>query len=64
MSLPLIICFQRCSIEEKRLMEIIIRKKTFDNDDFIKILNLMKKYNVEQDCINKAKHFSIMANMI
>ncbi len=61
MSLPLIICFQRCSIKEKRLMEVIIRKKTLDNDDFIKILNLMKKYNVEQDCINKAKHFSIMA---
>ena len=35
MSLPLIICFQRCSIEEKRLMEIIIRKKRYLSSLFI-----------------------------
>ena len=36
-------------------------KEKTNNNDFIKIIDLMTKYNVKQDCVKKAKHFSTMA---
>ena len=61
MSLPLIICFKRCNNKEKRLVEFIITKDIVNRKDFNRIVVLMKKYNVKDDCIKKAMHFSIMA---
>ena len=61
MSLPLIICFKRCNKREKKIIEYIICKEITNQSDFIKILDLMKKYDVKTDCVKKAKHFSLMA---
>ena len=61
MSLPLILCYKRCDKSEKKIIEFIIAKEKTNNGDFVKITDLMSKYNVMQDCIKKAKHFSVMA---
>ena len=61
MSLPLIICYKRCSKVEKKLVEQIVMKNNSNQLDFEKIISLMEKYNVRNDCIKKAIHFSIMA---
>jgi octaprenyl-diphosphate synthase len=61
MSLPLILCYKRSNKVEKKYIEHIIWNDSRNYNDFLKILGFMKKYNVNNDCINKAKHFSIMA---
>ena len=61
MSLPLILCFKRCDKNEKKIIEFIISKEKSNNSDFVKIIDLMTKYDVKQDCEKKAKHFSTMA---
>ena len=61
MSLPLILCFKRCDKNEKKIIEFIITKEKSNNSDFVKIRDLMTKYDVKQDCEKKAKHFSTMA---
>ena len=61
MSLPLIICYRRCNKSEKKLVEYIIGKNNTNQNDFKKIISLMEKHNVRNDCIKKATHFSIMA---
>ena len=54
MSLPLIICYRRCNKSEKKLVEHIIGKNNTNQNDFRKIISLMEKYNVRNDCIKKA----------
>ena len=61
MSLPLILCYKRCDKSEKKKIEFIINKNKINNSDFLKIIDLMTKYDVKQDCVKKAKHFSTMA---
>ncbi len=61
MSLPLILCYKRCDRREKRIVEFIISKDLNTRNDFKKVVELMNKYNVREDCITKAKHFSTMA---
>ena len=61
MSLPLIICFKRCNKKEKKIVEYIILKDFINQNDFLKVIELMHKYDVQEDCIKKAKHFSLMA---
>jgi len=61
MSLPLILCYKRCDKSEKKIIEFIINKNRTNNSDFLKIIDLMTKYDVKQDCVKKAKHFSTMA---
>ncbi len=61
MSLPLILCYKRCRKSEKEIIEFIIAKEKTNNSDFIKIIDLMTKYNVKQDCVKKARYFSTMA---
>ena len=61
MTLPLILCFKRSNKKEKSLLEYITRKNSVTISDFNLTKNLMKRYNVEEDCKKKANHFSIMA---
>ncbi len=60
-SLPLILCYKRCNRSEKKKVEYIISKTKTNFSDFYEIINLMEKYDVKNDCIKKAKHFSVMA---
>ena len=61
MSLPLILCYKRCDKIEKKIIELIITKDKINNSDFLKIKNLMTKYDIRQACVKKARHFSTMA---
>ena len=60
-TLPIIICYKRSNKREKKSLEYLISKENLKKIDFLNTIELMKKYNVEEDCQNKAKHFSIMA---
>ena len=61
MTLPLILVFNRGNKKEKSFIMHLIEKKKLDASNFNWIIEKMNKYNVLNDCLQKAKHFSIMA---
>ena len=61
MTLPLILVFNRGNKKEKSFITHLIEKKKLDASNFNWIIEKMNKYNVLNDCLQKAKHFSIMA---
>ena len=61
MTLPLILVFNRGNKKEKSFITHLIEKKKLDACNFNWIIEKMNKYNVLDDCLQKAKHFSIMA---
>ena len=58
MTLPLILLYKR-SKKEKQLLEYLVNKEKLNKNDFSQMLEKMKKYNVKNDCLDKAKHFSL-----
>ena len=60
-TLPLILCFKRSNKTEKKLLEYMVNKNQITKNDLSKTINLMNKYDVKEDCIKKAQHFSIMS---
>ena len=42
-------------------MEFLINKNTVSNNDLAWVIDKMERYKVLNDCLNKARHFSIMA---
>ena len=61
MTLPLILVFKRGDKKEKNFIEHLIQNKKLKDSDFDWITEKMKKYDVLNDCLQKARHFSIMA---
>ena len=61
MTLPLILVFKRGNKKEKNFIEHLIQNKKLNDSDFDWITEKMKKYDVLNDCLQKARHFSIMA---
>ena len=61
MTLPLILVFKRGDKKEKNFIEHLIQNKKLNDSDFDWITEKMKKYDVLNDCLQKARHFSIMA---
>jgi octaprenyl-diphosphate synthase len=61
MTLPLILTFKRSNNKEKNYLDFLIKKKKINKDDLSWIVEKMTKYDVEKDCLQKAKHFSLMA---
>ena len=61
MTLPLILVFNRSNKKEKKYLEFLINKNTVSNNDLAWVIDKMERYKVLNDCLNKAKHFSIMA---
>ena len=61
MTLPLILLYKRSNDKEKKLLKHFVNKEKFNKNDFLEVIEKMKKYNVKNDCLDKAKHFSIMA---
>ena len=43
------------------MTERFSKKEKINKNDFLQILEKMNKYNVKNDCLDKAKHFSIIA---
>ena len=61
MTLPLILVYKRCDKKEKNYINFINSKKIITNQDLVWVKEKMKKYQVFEDCLQKAKHFSVMA---
>ncbi len=61
MTLPLILLFKRGNKKEKNLIQHMIQNKKLNDSDFSWVTEKMKKYDVLNDCHQKARHFSIMA---
>ncbi len=61
MTLPLILLYKRSNNKEKQVLKYLVNKEKLSKKDFVNIIEKMNKYNVKNDCLDKAKHFSIMA---
>ena len=60
MTLPLILVFNRGNKKKKTLLNTDSKQKLNDSN-FNWVTEKMKKYDVLDDCLRKARHFSIMA---
>ena len=61
MTLPLILFFKRGNKKEKNLIQHMVQNRKLNDSDFNWVNEKMKKYDVLNDCLQKARHFSIMA---
>ena len=61
MTLPLILFFKRGNKKEKNLIQHMFQNKKLTDSDFNWVNEKMKNYDVLNDCLQKARHFSIMA---
>ena len=56
-TLPIILLYQKASLEERKNLKFIFDKHVRDENDFMKVINLIKKHNIINDCYNKASYF-------
>jgi octaprenyl-diphosphate synthase len=61
MTLPLILFFKRGNKKEKNLIQHMVQNKKLNDSDFNWVSDKMKNYDILDDCLQKARHFSIMA---
>ena len=61
-TLPIILLFQKASIEEKEKLKDIFSKNTRDETDLNYSLSLIKRYNVINACYQKAQHYINLAS--
>ena len=56
-TLPIILLNQKASIEEKKYIKNCFTNQNRSEEEFKKILNLIKKYKIIKDCYLKAEYF-------
>ena len=61
-TLPIILLFQKINITEKNLVKDLFLKHERDKDDLDIILDLIRKYNVINECYKKAQHYIDLAS--
>ena len=61
-TLPIILLFQKLDLDEKKLLIKIFKKDMKDKDDFNKIISLIKKYKIINECYQKAQHYINLAS--
>ena len=61
-TLPVILLFQNVSSIEKNKLENIFKQETRSNEDLKFTLELIKKYNIINECYKKAEHFIKLAS--
>ena len=61
-TLPVILLFQNVSSIEKDKLKNIFKQETRSNDDLNLTLELIKKYNIINECYKKAEHFINLAS--
>ena len=54
--------FQKIDFSEKKITKEIFNKKLRTNDDFSKIISLIKKYKIIEECYQKAQHYINLAS--
>ena len=61
-TLPIILLFQKLNLIEKKLLKEIFNKELRIEEDFYKVISLIKKYKVIEDCYQKAQHYINLAS--
>ena len=61
-TLPIILLFQKLDVDEKKLLIKIFKKDMRDKDDLNKIISLIKKYKIINECYQKAQHYINLAS--
>jgi len=61
-TLPVILLFQKINTVEKQKIDIFFKQDVRSNSDFSYTLNLIKKYNIINECYKKADHFINLAS--
>ena len=61
-TLPIILLFQKANIEDKKKLKYIFSKNTRDETDLNYSLSLIKRYNVINECYQKAQHYINLAS--
>ena len=56
-TLPIIILYQRTNFEEKKLIKKFFAKSNRSKEDLNETIKFLKKYNVINECYNKASYF-------
>tara|TARA_B100001540_G_scaffold299560_1_gene304173 strand:+ start:75 stop:1088 length:1014 start_codon:yes stop_codon:yes gene_type:complete len=61
-TLPIILLYQKANFEEKIEIKKFFEANQRSDVDLKKVLSLIKKYNIINDCYQKAKHFISLAS--
>ena len=61
-TLPIILLFQKLNSIEKKLLKEIFNKELRIEEDFYKIISLIKKYKIIEECYQKAQHYINLAS--
>ena len=61
-TLPVILLFQKINTVEKQKIDTFFKQDVRSNSDFSYTLNLIKKYNIINECYKKADHFINLAS--
>ena len=61
-TLPIILLFQKLNPLEKKLIKEIFNKELRIEEDFYKVISLIKKYKVIEECYQKAQHYINLAS--
>ncbi len=61
-TLPIILLFQKLNFEEKEILRNIFKKMKRNKDDFEKIISLINKYKIINECYQKAQHYINLAS--
>ena len=61
-TLPIILLFQKIILDEKKLLVKLFKKDTRNSDDFKNIIVLIKKYDIINECYQKAQHYINLAS--
>ncbi len=61
-TLPIILLFQKANYDEKKKLKDIFSKNTRDEKDLNYSLSLIKKYNIINECYQKAQHYINLAS--
>ena len=61
-TLPIILLFQKLDLIEKENLKKIFSKEIRDKDDFEKIISLIKRYKIIEECYQKAQHYINLAS--
>ena len=61
-TLPIILLYQKSKNDEKKELKEIFDKKERSEEEFKKILLMIKKYNIVFECYKKAEHFINLAS--
>jgi len=61
-TLPIILLYQKLKNDEKKELKELFDKKERSEDEFKKVLLMIKKYNIIFECYKKAEHFVNLAS--